>query len=131
MNPKTVTQLKSELLAKRKMLLNLQQLNKQSSLESEPTLKDVIDRSDAEGEWFTKERMSQHWKTELFQIEISLQRIEAGTFGICQECDADTPVKRLRVRPDASLCLDCQELYEKENNSIRISGPNPSMHLLH
>ena len=131
MNPKTVTQLKSELLAKKKMLLNLQQLNKQSPMEDETSMKDVIDRSDVEGEWFTKERMSQHWKSELTQIEVSLQRIEAGTFGICEECDSDIPVKRLRVRPDAALCLDCQEIFEKEANSIRISGPAPSSGILH
>jgi DnaK suppressor protein len=126
MNPKTVSQLKNELLAKKKMILNLQEQNKQSPMEDENSMKDVIDRSDVEGEWFTKERMSRHWNTELSQINLSLQRIEAGTFGVCVECDADIPVKRLRVRPDATLCLDCQEIYEKENGSIRISGPNPS-----
>jgi DnaK suppressor protein len=131
MNPKTVSQLKSELLAKKKTILNLQALNKTSPLEDEHSIKDVIDRSDVEGEWFTKERMSQHWKTELAQINVSLQRIESGTFGICQECDAGIPVKRLRVRPDATLCLDCQEIFEKENGSIRLSGPTPSPGVLH
>jgi DnaK suppressor protein len=131
MNPKTVSQLKSELLAKKKTILNLQALNKTSPLEDEHSIKDVIDRSDIEGEWFTKERMSQHWKTELAQINVSLQRIESGTFGICQECDAGIPVKRLRVRPDATLCLDCQEIFEKENGSIRLSGPTPSPGVLH
>jgi DnaK suppressor protein len=131
MNPKTVSQLKSELLAKKKTILNLQALNKTVPGDDEPAMKDVIDRSDMEGEWFTKERMSQHWKTELAQIDISLQRIEAGTFGICEECDACIPVKRLRVRPDANLCLDCQEIFEKENGSIRLSGPNPSPGVLH
>ena len=126
MNPKTVNQLKNELLAKKKMILNLREQAKQSPVEDEASIKDVVDRSDIEGEWFTKERMSAHWNTELSQIEICLQRIEAGTFGICIECDADIPVKRLRVRPDATLCLDCQEVFEKENNSIRISGPGPS-----
>jgi DnaK suppressor protein len=126
MNPKTVSQLKTELLAKKKTILNLQELNKNIPAEDEQSMKDVIDRSDVEGEWFTKERMSQHWKVELAQINTSLQRIEAGTFGICIECDAGIPVKRLRVRPDATLCLDCQEIFEKENGSIRLSGPSSS-----
>jgi DnaK suppressor protein len=126
MNPKTVSQLKTELLAKKKTILNLQELNKNIPADDEQSMKDVIDRSDVEGEWFTKERMSQHWKVELAQINTSLQRIEAGTFGICVECDAGIPVKRLRVRPDATLCLDCQEIFEKENGSIRLSGPSSS-----
>lgn len=126
MNPKTVSQLKNELLAKKKMILNLQEQIKQSPMEDENSMKDVIDRSDVEGEWFTKERMSRHWNTELSQINLSLQRIESGTFGVCVECESDIPVKRLRVRPDATLCLDCQEVFEKESASIRISGPSPS-----
>jgi DnaK suppressor protein len=131
MNPKTVSQLKSELLTKKETLLNLQALNKQNAMEDESSMKDVMDRSDVEEAWFAKERMSQHWKIELRQIEISLQRIEAGTFGICEECDEEIPVKRLRVRPDASLCLNCQEAHEKESGSIRTSSPGPSLHLLH
>jgi len=126
MNPKTVNQLKKELLEKKKMILNLRDLNKQTPPEDEAAMKDVVDRSDLEGEWFTKERMSAHWNTELSQIELCLQRIDAGTFGICIECDADIPVKRLRVRPDATLCLDCQEIFEKESGSIRASAPAPS-----
>ncbi len=132
MNPKTVSQLKNELLAKKKMILNLQQQNNQNPAEDESSMKDVIDRSDIEGEWFTRERMSAHWKTELSRIELCLQRIETGTFGVCLECDADIPVKRLRVRPDATLCLDCQEIFEKENSSIRVNGPRPpSSDLIH
>ena len=132
MNPKTVNQLKKELLEKKKVILNLRDLNKQTPSEDEGSMKDVVDRSDIEGEWFTKERMSAHWNTELAQIEICLQRIETGTFGVCLECDADIPVKRLRVRPDATLCLDCQEVFEKENGSIRASSPAPSStHLMH
>ena len=130
MSPKTVLQLKSELLNKKAMLLNLQALNKQAAVEDESLMKDMVDRSDSEEAWFAKERMSRHWKGELHQIEISLQRIDAGTFGICEECDDEIPVKRLRVRPDATLCLKCQEAHEKESSGTR-SGPSPSAHLLH
>ncbi|NDG85018.1 MAG: hypothetical protein EBX52_08285, partial [Proteobacteria bacterium] len=72
MNPKTVNQLKKELLEKKKVILNLRDLNKQTPSEDEGSMKDVVDRSDIEGEWFTKERMSAHWNTELAQIEICL-----------------------------------------------------------
>jgi DnaK suppressor protein len=131
MNPKTVSQLKSELLTKRETLLNLQALNKKSAMEDDSSMKDVMDRSDVEEAWFAKERMSQHWKVELRQIDTSLQRIEAGTFGVCEECDDEIPVKRLRVRPDANLCLNCQEAHEKETGSTRMSSPSPSLQLLH
>jgi DnaK suppressor protein len=124
MNPKTVLQLKKELVNKQNELMNLQKLNQRIETDAETELKDVIDRSDAEEAWFTKERMSQHWKFELIQIHTALMKMEQGTFGTCEECDDEIPVKRLRVRPDAALCLNCQESMEKElGPSQRIMRP--------
>jgi len=114
MNVKTVSTLKKELMDKKESLNSLQSQTRKNDSESEADLKDVIDRSDAEEAWFTKERMSQHWKLELNRIELALARIDAGTFGICEECDDEIPLKRLRVRPDAALCLNCQETNERE-----------------
>ena len=122
MNPKTAIQLQKELLSKKELLMNLQSSNNKTQIEEESSLKDMIDRSDVEESWFTKERMSQHWKVELIQIEMALNKIEAGTFGVCEECDEEIPVKRLRVRPDATLCLYCQEAHEKETSSSRAPG---------
>jgi len=126
MNQKTTSQLKKELLNKKDILVNLQNQTKKVSSEDETMVSDAADRSDVEESWFTKERMSQHWKTELNHIETALRRIETGAFGTCEECDEEIPVKRLRVRPDATLCLDCQEIMEKEMGSIRAVGPGSS-----
>lgn len=138
MNSKTVTQLKNELISKKQALTQLQHSNNQQQTEEERDLKDLVDRSDAEEAWFNKERMNQHWKHELIQIDNALHRIESGTFGICEECESEIPVKRLRVRPDATLCLNCQEALEKElgprrgpvtgTSIIRDSDPS---HLIH
>jgi DnaK suppressor protein len=123
MNPKTTSQLKKELLTKKEVLMGLHMQNTKASRDDETLLTDIADRSDVEEAWFTKERMSQHWKSELTHIDTALKRMEMGSFGICEECDDEIPLKRLRVRPDASLCLDCQELMEKEMGSVRAVGP--------
>jgi RNA polymerase-binding protein DksA len=123
MNPKTTSQLKKELLTKKDALISLHVQNTKAASDDETLLTDSADRSDVEEAWFTKERMSQHWKTELTHIETALRRIAVGSFGICEECDDEIPLKRLRVRPDASLCLDCQEVMEKEMGSVRAVGP--------
>ena len=118
MNPKIVLQLKNELLEKRMSLVTLQNQNKKVDADQEIS-KDMIDRSEAEEAWFTKERMSQHWKVELKQIDFALAKIEGGSFGTCTECEDEIPVKRLRVRPDATLCLYCQESAEHEMGPAR------------
>jgi len=46
------------------------------------------------------------------KIKDALERLEEGTYGICEECGEEIPEKRLMVRPMASLCIECKK--EKE-----------------
>jgi DnaK suppressor protein len=41
-------------------------------------------------------------------VEAALERIEAGRFGICQNCRRPIPTERLEALPWAALCIDCQ-----------------------
>lgn len=43
----------------------------------------------------------------LSQIEKALQRINDGTFGMCEECGARIPETRLNPIPYATRCLKC------------------------
>ena len=49
----------------------------------------------------------------LAQIETSLERIEEGTYGQCEECGARIPKKRLKAIPYAILCIRCAEQQEQ------------------
>ncbi len=53
----------------------------------------------------------------LTQVEEALDRIEEGTYGICQRCGDPIDAARLRVLPYATLCIRCKELEEK--NPVR------------
>ena len=46
-------------------------------------------------------------------IDQALDRIEAGTYGICQECEETIQLKRLKAAPEATLCLDCKNNEEE------------------
>lgn len=52
-------------------------------------------------------------RAELHQIEAALSKIEAGTYGICEECGDPIPIPRLRARPLVLYCLRCQEEMER------------------
>ena len=52
-------------------------------------------------------------KTFLKKIDHALAKIDAGTFGICEECGEDIDVKRLDVRPVTNLCIRCKEKQER------------------
>jgi RNA polymerase-binding protein DksA len=53
----------------------------------------------------------------LEEIDLALQRMDAGTFGVCESCGKDIPPKRLERVPDASLCVSCKEQQEKEQST--------------
>jgi DnaK suppressor protein len=37
----------------------------------------------------------------------ALERIEGGTYGICESCGAAIPIERLEVLPYSTLCVEC------------------------
>lgn len=48
----------------------------------------------------------------LRRIELSLQRIESGEYGLCLQCAEPIGFARLEAQPFTSLCLDCQSASE-------------------
>jgi DnaK suppressor protein len=55
----------------------------------------------------------------LKKIEQALLRLDAGTYGRCQECDLEIPPARLRALPFAALCRECQEETESTVRAAR------------
>ncbi|WP_457570365.1 RNA polymerase-binding protein DksA [Desulfurobacterium sp.] len=49
----------------------------------------------------------------LKKIEKALQKIEEGTYGICEECGKCISYERLKLRPVAELCINCKLKQEK------------------
>lgn len=49
---------------------------------------------------------------QLEDIAAALRRIEAGTYGRCEECGLDIAEERLAAVPYASLCIDCARVWE-------------------
>jgi DnaK suppressor protein len=47
-------------------------------------------------------------------IEAALAKIDAGTYGICDECQTTIPITRLEYMPNAQYCIECQEKLEDQ-----------------
>ena len=45
-------------------------------------------------------------------VNLALERIRAGTYGICVDCREEIPVARLQVEPEAERCVACQQRWE-------------------
>ena len=46
------------------------------------------------------------------KIKKALERIDNGTFGICETCGEEIAVKRLKARPVTSQCIECKSKEE-------------------
>lgn len=53
---------------------------------------------------------------ELQDIMISLEKIKNKTYGICEMCDDEIDIERLKIKPHAKYCIKCRELHEKSKN---------------
>ena len=42
------------------------------------------------------------------QVREALQRVDAGSYGMCVECGNPLPEGRLEAKPEAARCLACQ-----------------------
>lgn len=49
-------------------------------------------------------------KNRLREIEESITKHEAGTYGICENCGREIDIARLEALPYTSLCMRCAEL---------------------
>lgn len=51
---------------------------------------------------------------EIRDIDAALAKIDAGTYGVCDECGKTIPLSRLEFMPNAPFCIECQEKLESE-----------------
>ncbi len=55
-------------------------------------------------------------RKELAEIELALDKIRDGSYGICEMCEDEINVERLRVKNFARFCIACREITEKEHH---------------
>ena len=53
------------------------------------------------------------------KIKEALERIEDGTYGICDECGQTISEERLKVRPVTTMCIKCKR---KQENDEKLRG---------
>ena len=51
---------------------------------------------------------------ELVRIEVALERMRNGQYGLCEACGINIPMARLNALPYATCCIKCQREAERE-----------------
>tara|TARA_B100000029_G_scaffold87814_1_gene77847 strand:- start:2021 stop:2476 length:456 start_codon:yes stop_codon:yes gene_type:complete len=76
------------------------------------SLADPNDRATQESEFGLELRTRDRERKLLRKIKISLDKIEEGTYGYCEETGEEIGLQRLEARPVANLTLEAQERRE-------------------
>ncbi|TKX28432.1 RNA polymerase-binding protein DksA [Campylobacter sp. MIT 12-5580] len=99
---------------RKKLILNQLDSNTQEIEDlynSEPN--DNIDFSSINTSSQIEQTINSNLKQELDEIENSLSKIKQGIYGICESCEEDISIERLKIKPHAKYCINCRQSIEK------------------
>lgn len=94
--------------------------DKYNGVSDDGDLADMAFRDSMQGAKLTRDQIK------LKTIEEALRRFDEGTYGICEDCEAEIPVGRLNAMPFALRCVECQEKHEiitPRSEELVISNP--------
>lgn len=120
-------------------LLNKEKKEREDSLEDERTgkgisIKDITGElssydnhpGDMGNETFEAEKNFSFRTREKFllsEVQAALDKIENGTYGLCEVCHKEIAKKRLEVRPYSRLCIHCENDMEQKVNDEEKGRP--------
>jgi len=81
---------------------------------------DPTDRASLESNRNAMLRIRDRERKLLTKIDEALERIEDGSYGLCEECGGPIGVDRLKARPVTTLCFECKS--EQEDREQRRRG---------
>ncbi|ABW67308.1 RNA polymerase-binding protein DksA [Desulfosudis oleivorans] len=85
----------------------------------EETFPDPTDRASHESERNFTLRIRDREHKLIKKIKKALERIENGTFGVCESCEEEIGVERLKARPVTTQCIKCKT---KEEEMEKVLG---------
>lgn len=76
-----------------------------SSAGFEGTEADPLDVGDQIEELATNVPLVEELEQKHTDIEDALERMDTGTYGLCEECGEEIPIDRLEANPSARMCM--------------------------
>ena len=77
-------------------------------------LPDPTDRATLESDRNFTLRIRDRERKLIGKIKEAMERIDSGTYGICESCGEEISEARLKARPVTTLCIECKVRQEQE-----------------
>jgi DnaK suppressor protein len=114
LNQQELSEFKDLLLARRQELLDEAGRTLNGMTTGPQVFADPTDRASLETERIATLRIRDRERKLIAKIDSVLERIDDGTYGLCDECGEPIAVERLRARPETTLCIACKSEQEEE-----------------
>ncbi len=75
---------------------------------------DIYDQASTERDRELGMLLGDREREKLVSIDEALLRLEEGEYGVCEECEEDIPLGRLKVLPFARHCVKCKSDIERQ-----------------
>ncbi len=103
-----------KLLLKQKEQILVEAGIMKSNLPTDSNLSEIGDIASQEIDRGFLLRLKDRERKLLKKIEKAIEKIDNGTYGICEICGAEIPIQRLKARPVTDLCIECKKEQEEE-----------------
>lgn len=87
-------------------------------LDPQENLADPLDRASVESDMTRTLRIRDRESMLIKKIRKSIEDIETGEYGICEDCGDDIAIDRLKARPVTSFCIRCKTKRESREKLI-------------
>ena len=122
MNKKKLNQFRSQLKSIRSELLGDVEKSNQNIKESETG--QMADISDHAARTYNRqlegELGEQEWQ-KLKQVDVAIEKISEGDYGVCTQCEDSIPEARLKVVPYTEFCTQCLSEMEKNPQATSLN----------
>ncbi len=114
LDKRTIERFKKALLKEREEIIgDVKQIYESSQEVGQDGIQDIGDEA---ANVYNKQillTLNENERFRLKEVDEALDRIDAGTYGICEECGEPIGLKRLEVKAVAKYCVPCKTKLEK------------------
>ncbi len=119
MNPKQLDYFRLLLVEWKKSILSASEGTLQSLQDGPIREPDLNDRASSETDWGIELRTRDRQRKLIAKIDSALRRIDMGEYGFCEVTGDPIGLKRLAVRPIATMTVEAQEAHERREKVSR------------
>lgn len=98
---------------KEKIIESIHNTTKELSELRDSGASDEFDVASINTDQIISQAINEQQAKNLGEINWALSKIDNGKYGICEMCDDEISIERLKIKPHARFCIVCSEMLEK------------------